>query len=65
MSAGHASVTFICCSTSRRREILDTTDEIAERVRKIGGTTLRSISHISKLQSIEDNDEGFVPAPRC
>jgi starvation-inducible DNA-binding protein len=44
-------------------QILDTTDEIAERVRKIGGTTLRSISHISKLQSIEDNDEGFVPAP--
>ncbi len=44
-------------------QILDTTDEIAERVRKIGGTTLRSIGHISKLQSIEDIDEGFVPAP--
>lgn len=40
--------------------ILDTTDEIAERVRKIGGTTLRSIGHIAKLQSIEDNDEDFV-----
>ncbi len=43
-------------------EILGTTDEIAERVRKIGGTTLRSIAHIGKLQSIDDNDEAFVPA---
>ncbi len=44
------------------QEILATTDEIAERVRKIGGTTLRSIGHISKLQTIEDNDESFVAA---
>jgi starvation-inducible DNA-binding protein len=42
-------------------QIFATTDEIAERVRKIGGTTLRSIGHIAKLQTIEDNDEGFVP----
>ncbi|MDQ8726952.1 DNA starvation/stationary phase protection protein [Bradyrhizobium sp. LHD-71] len=42
--------------------ILATTDEIAERVRKIGGATLRSIGHISKLQTIDDNDEPFVPA---
>jgi starvation-inducible DNA-binding protein len=41
-------------------DIFATTDEIAERVRKIGGTTLRSIGHIAKLQSIEDNDEEFV-----
>jgi starvation-inducible DNA-binding protein len=40
--------------------IFATTDEIAERVRKIGGTTLRSIGQISKLQSIEDNDAEFV-----
>jgi starvation-inducible DNA-binding protein len=40
--------------------IFATTDELAERVRKIGGTTLRSIGHIAKLQSIEDNDEAFV-----
>ena len=33
---------------------------MAERVRKIGGTTLRSIGHIAKLQTIEDNDEDFV-----
>jgi starvation-inducible DNA-binding protein len=43
-------------------EILGTTDEIAERVRKIGGTTLRSIGHISKLQTLKDNDDSFVPA---
>jgi starvation-inducible DNA-binding protein len=40
--------------------IFATTDELAERVRKIGGTTLRSIGQISKLQSIADNDEDFV-----
>jgi starvation-inducible DNA-binding protein len=43
-------------------QILGTTDDIAERVRKIGGTTLRSIGHISKLQNVQDNDETFVPA---
>src|SRR3569832_269030 len=42
-------------------EIFAATDDMAERVRKIGGTTLRSIGHISKLQSIEDNDDDFVP----
>src|ERR1700728_3409673 len=43
-------------------QIFATTDDIAERVRKIGGTTLRSIGQVSKLQTIKDNDEGFVPA---
>ncbi len=43
-------------------QIFATTDELAERVRKIGGTTLRSIGQISKLQTIKDNDESFVPA---
>ena len=36
------------------------TDDIAERVRKIGGTTLRSIGHIARLQRIPDNDADFV-----
>ncbi|MGB9070572.1 MAG: DNA starvation/stationary phase protection protein [Candidatus Acidiferrales bacterium] len=36
------------------------TDDIAERVRKIGGTTIRSIGHISRLQRISDNDADFV-----
>ncbi len=43
-------------------DILGTTDDMAERVRKIGGTTLRSIGHIAQLQSaVEDNDADFVP----
>ena len=41
-------------------ELLSTTDDMAERVRKIGGTTLRSISHIGKLQRLKDSDERFV-----
>jgi starvation-inducible DNA-binding protein len=35
-------------------------DDIAERVRKIGGTMLRSIGQICKLQGIKDNDEEYV-----
>src|SRR5678816_4092914 len=42
--------------------ILGTTDAIAERVRKTGGTTLRSIGHVARLQRIEDNDSEFVRA---
>ena len=41
--------------------IFATTDQLAERVRKIGGTTLRSIGQISKLQTIQDNNENYVP----
>jgi starvation-inducible DNA-binding protein len=41
--------------------IFATTDQLAERVRKLGGTTLRSIGQISKLQTIKDNDEEYVP----
>src|ERR1700676_1950325 len=41
-------------------QIFATTDALAERVRKIGGTTLRSIGHISRLQRILDNDADFV-----
>jgi starvation-inducible DNA-binding protein len=41
-------------------QIFATTDAIAERVRKIGGTTLHSIGHIGRLQRIEDNDADFV-----
>ena len=40
--------------------IFATTDPLAERVRKLSGTTLRSIGHISKLQSLKDNDAAFV-----
>jgi len=41
-------------------EIFATTDELAERVRKLGASTLRSISEIAKRQSIKDNDKDFV-----
>ena len=42
-------------------QIFETTDDLAERARKIGGTTLHSISEIAKLQRIADNNEKFVP----
>ena len=42
-------------------QIFASTDEIAERVRKIGGTTLRSIGQISRLQRLSDNDADMVP----
>jgi starvation-inducible DNA-binding protein len=43
-------------------QIFAMTDVLAERVRSIGGTTLRSIGQIAKLQRIKDNEEEFVPA---
>jgi starvation-inducible DNA-binding protein len=43
-------------------QILATTDDIAERVRKIGGVTLHSIGQIARLQRVADNNEDFVPA---
>jgi starvation-inducible DNA-binding protein len=43
-------------------QILGTTDVIAERVRKTGGTTLRSIGDIARRQRIRDNDAAFVSA---
>jgi starvation-inducible DNA-binding protein len=41
-------------------QIFAMTDDIAERVRKIGGTTLRSIGNIGRLQRLKDNDADFV-----
>jgi starvation-inducible DNA-binding protein len=41
-------------------QIFAATDAMAERVRKIGGTTLRSIGQISRLQRLLDNDADFV-----
>jgi len=43
-------------------QILATTDAIAERVRKIGRTTLRSIGDVARRQRIKDNDLDFVSA---
>ena len=41
-------------------QIYAMTDPIAERVRKIGGSTLRSIGHIARLQRLLDNDAEYV-----
>lgn len=41
-------------------QIFAMTDDIAERARKVGGTTLRSIGQIARLKHIEDNDADFV-----
>jgi starvation-inducible DNA-binding protein len=41
-------------------QIFAMTDPLAERARKIGGTTLRSIGHIARQQRILDNDAEYV-----
>lgn len=41
-------------------EIYAMTDPIAERIRKMGGATLRSIGHIARLQRVLDNDAEYV-----
>ena len=41
-------------------QLYATTDPIAERVRKLGGTTLRSIGQIGRLQRVTDNDADYV-----
>jgi starvation-inducible DNA-binding protein len=43
-------------------QIFAMTDDIAERVRKIGGTTIRSIGHIARLQRLADNEAEYVTA---
>jgi starvation-inducible DNA-binding protein len=44
-------------------QILATIDPVAERVRKLGGTTVRSIGHIARLQRNKDNDADGLLAP--
>jgi starvation-inducible DNA-binding protein len=41
-------------------QLLAITDDIAERVRKIGGTTIHSIGHVARLQRISDNNAEYV-----
>lgn len=41
--------------------IFASVDPLAERVRRIGGTTIRSISHVNQLQTIQDDNDEFVP----
>jgi starvation-inducible DNA-binding protein len=40
--------------------LLAMADPLAERVRKIGGTTIRSVGHVSRLQRVADNDAEYV-----
>ena len=40
---------------------LDSIDIMAERLRRIGGTTIRSVSHVSQLQTVGDDNSEFVP----
>jgi starvation-inducible DNA-binding protein len=44
-------------------QIFATTDAIAERVRKLGGRTLRSVQHIARLARLAGNDADFVAPP--
>lgn len=41
-------------------QIFAMTDALAERVRKVGGTTIRSIGHVARLASVADDDRTFV-----
>ncbi len=41
-------------------QIFAMTDVLAERVRKVGGTTIRSIGHVAKLQKVSDDDRDYV-----
>src|SRR5580658_7095819 len=41
-------------------QVFAMTDDIAERVRKIGGVTIRSVGHVARLQRLSDNDAEYV-----
>src|SRR6202162_6295424 len=41
-------------------QIFAMTDDVAERVRKLGGTTIRSIGHIARIKHVADNDAEYV-----
>jgi len=59
MSGPHFRDYHLLCD-EQAAQILAATDDMAERVRKIGGTTIRSIGHIARLQRVLDNDADFV-----
>lgn len=44
--------------------IMQSIDPLAERIRRIGGTPIRSVSHVAELQTISDDNSEFVPADR-
>jgi starvation-inducible DNA-binding protein len=59
MSGPHFRDYHLLCD-EQAAQLLAATDDMAERVRKIGGTTIRSIGHIARLQRVLDNDADFV-----
>jgi len=58
--SGQAFSRLSSAADEQATQIFDLTDVIAERVRKVGGTTIRSIGHIARLQRIHDSDEEFT-----
>lgn len=44
------------------QSVLESIDPLAERVRRIGGTTIRSIGHINQLKTIDDDNADYVQA---
>ena len=46
-------------------QIFAMTDEIAERARKLGGPTLRSIGDVSRHQTLKDNNAELLPQRKC
>ena len=59
MSGPHFRDYHLLCD-EQAAQLLEATDDMAERVRKIGATTLRSIGHVARLQRVLDNDADFV-----
>ena len=60
MSVARISRDYHLLFDEQASEILEMTDEIAERVRKLGGRTLRSIGDIARHQRLVDNDAPYV-----
>ena len=58
--SGHHFRDYHLLLDEHAEEIFAMTDDIAERARKIGGTTLHSISDVSRHQRLQDNNEEFV-----
>ena len=58
--SGHSFRDYNLLLDEQGAQLFAMTDVIAERARKVGGTTLRSIGHAARLQRIADNDASFV-----
>ena len=57
---GHHFRDYHLLLDEQAEQIFEMTDEIAERARKIGGTTIHSIGEIAEYQRLKDNRAGFV-----